>query len=140
MFGKGYNLRRHENEYCPSREYVDTGQPDVECDEEMSNSSCDESNHESSEGDGEIEEEIDPWATLIDDAKEMVRPEYNELLKTLQMEGQEEGVAKHEAFEEILPALQKEFTDVYVDNLQWMKALKMILMCIKRSWKQRRHL
>ena len=61
---------------------------------------------------------------MIDDAKVTVRPEYDELLKTLQMEGQEESVAKQEAFEEIFPELQKEFTNVYVDNSHWMKALK----------------
>ena len=34
----------------------------------MSNSSYDETS-QSSEGDGEIKEEIDPWATMIDNAK-----------------------------------------------------------------------
>ena len=106
MFGEGYNLRRHENDYCPSREYADTEEPDMELDEEMSNSSYDETS-QSSEGDGEIEEEIDPWATMIDDAKVMVRPEYDELLKTLQMEGQEESVAKQEAFEEFFLNFRK---------------------------------
>ena len=119
LFGKGYNLRRHENDYCPSREYADTEEPDMERNEEMSNSSYDETS-QSSEGDGDIKEEIDPWATLIDDAKVTVRPEYDELLKTLQIEGQEESVAKKEAFKEIIPELQKEFADVYVDNLHWM--------------------
>ena len=32
--------------------------------------------------------------------------------------------AKQEAFEKILPVLQKELGDVYMDNLAWMKALK----------------
>jgi hypothetical protein len=32
--------------------------------------------------------------------------------------------AKQETFENVLPELQKEFADVYVDNLRWMKALK----------------
>jgi hypothetical protein len=81
-------------------------------------------NSENSEDDGEIKEEIDPWATIIDDAKATVRPEYDKLMKTLQMDGQEESAAKQEAFENVLPELQKEFADVYVDNLRWMKALK----------------
>jgi hypothetical protein len=45
-------------------------------------------------------------------------------MKTLQMDGQEESAAKQEAFENVLPELQSEFADVYVDNLRWMKALK----------------
>ena len=40
------------------------------------------------------------------------------------MDGQEESAAKQKAFENVLPELQKEFADVYVDNLRWMKALK----------------
>ena len=132
-FSSGYNLRRHENDYCPSREYNDDfeGEPDEETsgssydegksDEETSGSSYDENNTEDG---GDTEEEIDPWATMIDDAKETVRPEYDEQLKMLQMDGEEESAAKQEAFEKVLPDLQKEFADVYVDNLRWMKALK----------------
>jgi hypothetical protein len=59
---------------------------------------------------------------MIDDAKATVRPEYDEFMKTLQMDGQEESAAKQEAFENVLPELQKEFADV--DNLRWIKALK----------------
>jgi hypothetical protein len=59
-------------------------------------------NSENSEDDGEIKEEIDPWATMIDVAKATVRPEYDELMKTLQMDGQEESAAKQEAFENVL--------------------------------------
>ena len=61
---------------------------------------------------------------MIDDAKATVRPEYEELLETLQMDGQEESVAKQNAFEKILPEFQKEFADVYLDNLRWITALK----------------
>jgi hypothetical protein len=45
-------------------------------------------------------------------------------MKTLQMGGREKSAAKQEAFENVLPELQKEFADVYVNNLRWMKALK----------------
>ena len=40
------------------------------------------------------------------------------------MEGHDESGAKEEAFEKILPVFQKELSDVYMDNLAWMKALK----------------
>jgi hypothetical protein len=57
--------------------------------------------------DGEMKEEIDPWATMIDDSKATVRPEYDEFMKTLQMDGQEESAAKQKAFENVLPELKK---------------------------------
>ena len=120
MFSSGYNLRRHENDYCPSREYNDNFEEEESYDEETSGSSHDENN---TEDDGDTEE-IDPWATMIDDAKETVRPEYDEQLQILQTAGREENAAKQEAFEKVLPDLQKEFADVYVDNLRWMQALK----------------
>jgi hypothetical protein len=93
-------------------------------DEESVTETEEDENSENSEDDGEIKDEIDPWASMIDDAKATVRPEYDEFMKTLQMDGQEESAAKQQAFENVLPELQKEFDDVYVDNLRWMKALK----------------
>ena len=70
------------------------------------------------------EEEIDPWATLINDAASNVRVQYDDILQTLLMECHDECETMQEAFERILPAWQKELDDVYVDNLTWMKALK----------------
>jgi hypothetical protein len=105
--------------------YSDEQSVDTFPDEESITETEEDENSENSEDDGEIKEEIDPWATMIDDAKATtVRPEYDEFMKTLQMDGREESAAKQEAFESVLPELQKEFADVYVDNLRWMKALK----------------
>ena len=104
--------------------YSDEQSVDSFPDEESVTETEEDENSENSEDDGEIKEEIDPWATMIDDAKATVRPEYDEFMKTLQMDGQEESAAKQEAFESVLPELQKEFAGVYVDNLRWMKALK----------------
>ena len=71
------------------------------------------------------EEEIDPWSTLINDAASKVRDQYDDILQALLMEGHDdENEAKQEAFEKILPVFQKELGDVYMDNLEWMKALK----------------
>ena len=42
------------------------------------------------------------------------------------MEGYDESETKQEAFEEILPVLQKGLGDVCMDNLAWMKAVKKI--------------
>ena len=70
------------------------------------------------------EEEIDPWSTLINDAASNVRDQYDNILQALLMEGHDESEAKEEAFAQILPVFQKELSDVYINNLAWMKALK----------------
>ena len=131
-FNRGYNLRRHEDEYCPYREEDNSSDEcsppkkfrNTEDDEDdVSSSSCDESS-EYSEDDDEIKEEIDPWTTLIEDAKVIVRSKYEELLNAFQTNGQDKNIAKQKAFEKILPDFQKEFADVYMDNICWIKALK----------------
>ena len=70
------------------------------------------------------EEEIGPWSTLINDAASKVRDQYNGILQALLMEGHDESEAKEEAFEKILPVFQKGLSDVYMNNLAWMKALQ----------------
>ena len=70
------------------------------------------------------EEELDPWSTLINDAASKVRDQYDDILQALLMEGHDESKAKEEAFEKILPVFQKELSDVYMNNLAWMKAFK----------------
>ena len=67
------------------------------------------------------EEEIDPWATLINDATSMVRAQYDDILQSFPIEGHDESEAKQEAFEKILPVFQKELGNVYMDNLAWME-------------------
>ena len=77
--------------------------------------------------------EIDPWTTLFNEAASKVRDQYDDILQALLMEGHDESKAKEEAFAQILPVFQKEFGDVYMDNLAWMKALKKDPIH-KRSW------
>ena len=119
-FSSYYNVRRHKANHCAYAKIDDASM------EGGGRSYSDEQSVDSfpDEDDGEIKEEIDPWATMIDDAKATVRTEYDVFMKTLQMDGQEESAAKQKAFANVLPELQKEFADVYVDNLRWMKALK----------------
>ena len=86
-FNKGYNLRRHENDYCPARENCDADSDDEmttrHTDEEMSSSSREDENSENDETDeSDGEDEIDPWLSLIDDAASGVRANYEELLQT----------------------------------------------------------
>ena len=126
-FSSYYNARRHKANHCAYAKIDDNASMEgggSSYSDEQSVDSFPDENSENSEDDGEMKEEIDPWATMIDDAKATVRPEYDEFIKTLQMDGREESAAKQEAFESVLPELQKEFAGVYVDNLRWMKTLK----------------
>ena len=127
IFSSDYNLRRHEDEYCPNRD----NDADEASDESMeTHASRDDNTSEHEESDSESssenssEEEIDPWSTLIEDAASKVRAQYEEILQTLLMEGHDENEAKQEAFAQILPVFQKELGDVYMDDLAWMKTLK----------------
>jgi hypothetical protein len=104
--------------------YSDEQSVDSFPDEESVTETEENENSENSENDNEIKEEIDPWAAMIDDAKTTVRPEYDEFMKTLQMDGQEESASTQKAFEKVLPELQKGFAGIYVDNFRWTKALK----------------
>ena len=61
---------------------------------------------------------------MINDAASKVRDQYDDILQALLMEGHDESEAKEEAFAQILPVFQKEFGDVYINNLAWMKALE----------------
>ena len=71
-----------------------------------------------------LNEEIDPWSTLINNAASKVQDQNDDILQALLMEGHDESKAKEEAFAQILPVFQKELGYVYMDNLAWMKALK----------------
>ncbi|CAB3983309.1 ---NA--- [Paramuricea clavata] len=101
-FSSYYNVRRHKANHCAAKiddnasmdvvgsSYSDEQSVDSFPDEESVTETEEDVNSENSGDDGEIKEEIDPWATMIDDAKATVRPEYDEFMKTLQMDGQEE--------------------------------------------------
>jgi hypothetical protein len=54
--------------------YSDEQSVDSFPDEESVMETEEDENSENSEDDGEIKEAIDPWATMIDDAKATVRP------------------------------------------------------------------
>ena len=94
----------------------------ITTEERDENSSQEEQNSVTTEN--KSDEELDPWTTLINDAASKVRDQYDDILQALLMEGHDESETKEEAFEKILPVLQKELADVYMDNLAWMKAFK----------------
>ena len=73
QFNRGYNLRRHEKEYCPLREQErDMSQTDSDSQErDFEDGVSPTSTHVSeSSTDNEAEQEMDPWIPLIEEAKQ----------------------------------------------------------------------
>ena len=139
IYTRDYNLRRHEDEYCPDRDNDgkecsppkksrDADEASISSNESMgshaSHDDDDEDTEDESSSGNSSEEENNPWATLINDAVSKVRDQYDDILQALLMEGHDESEEKQEAFAQILPVFQKELADVYMNNLAWMKALK----------------
>ena len=89
--------------------------------ENSSESSSSEEEQSSIPTENNFEEETNPCTTLIDDAASKARSQYDDILSSLLMEGNDESEAKEEAFAQIQPVFQKELADVYVDNIRWMK-------------------
>ena len=138
IFTSDYNLRRHEDEYCPDRDNDgkecsppkksrDANEASISSNESMgahaSHDDDDEDTEDESSSGNSSDEENDSWNTLINDAVSKVWDQYKEILQELLMEGHDESKAKENAFAQILPAFRKELGDVHVDNLTWMTVI-----------------
>jgi hypothetical protein len=124
QFNRGYNLRRHEKEYCPLREQVrnmsqtDSDSQERDFEGDVSNTST----HVST--DNEAEEEMDPWIPLIEEAKQRSNIAFEEMKESLINIGLDEESAKDKAYSNLLPKLQKELENIYMERLEWMRQLK----------------
>ena len=138
IFRRDYNLRRHEDEYCPDRDNDgkecfppkksrDADEASISSNESMemhaSNDDDDEDTEDESSSENSSDEENDPWNILINDAVSKVRGQYKEILQELLMEVHNESKAKEDAFAQILPAFRIELGDVHMDNLTWMTVI-----------------
>ena len=138
IFASDYNLRRHEDEYCPDRDNDgkecsppkksrDADGASISSNESMgahaSHDDDDEDTEDESSSENSSDEENDPWNTLINEAVSKVWDQYKEILQALLMEGHDKSEAKEEAFAQILPVFQKELADVYMNNLAWMTVI-----------------
>ena len=72
----------------------------------------------------EIEEEMDPWIPLIEEAKQRSNIAFEEMKESLINSGLDEQSAKDKAYSNILPKLQKELENIYMERLSWMRQLK----------------
>ena len=130
-FNRGYNLRRHEKEYCPLRaqernmSQTDSDSQETDFQDDVSTTSP----HGSAismtpDNESETKEEMDPWIPLIEEAKQRSNIAFQEMKESLINSGLDQQSAKDKAYSNILHKLQKELENIYMERLVWMKQLK----------------
>ena len=130
QFNRGYNLRRHEKEYCPLRaqernmSQTDSDSQERDFQDDVSRTSTDGSETSMRTDMSETEEEMDPWIPLIEEAKQRRNIALEEMKESLINTGLDEQSAKDKAFSNMLPKLQKELENIYMERLVWMRQLK----------------
>ena len=131
QFSRGYNLRRHEKEYCPLRaqernmSQTDSDSQERDFHDDASTASTDVSEISMrTDNESETEEEMDPWIPLIEEAKQRRNIALEEMKESLINTGLDEQSAKDKAFSNMLPKLQKELENIYMERLVWMRQLK----------------
>ena len=130
QFNRGYNLRRHEKEYCPLRaqqrnmSQTDSDSQERDFQDDVSRTSTDVSETSMRTDKSETEEEMDPWIPLIEEAKQRRNIALEEMKESLINTGLDEQSATDKAFSNMLPKLQKELENIYMERLVWMRQLK----------------
>ena len=130
LFNRGYNLRRHEKEYCPLRaqernmSQTDSDSQERDFQDDVSRTSTHVSETSMRTDKSETEEEMDPWIPLIEEAKQRRNIALEEMKESLINTGLDEQSAKDKAFSNMLPKLQKELENIYMERLVWMRQLK----------------
>ena len=131
QFNRGYNLRRHEKEYCPlgaqerNMSQTDSDSQERDFQDDVSTTSTEVSEISTmTDNESETEEEMDPWIPLIEEAKKRSNIAFEEMKESLINSGLDEQSAKDKAYSNILPKLQKELENIYMERLVWMKQLK----------------
>ena len=131
QFNRGYNLRRHEKEYCPlgaqerNMSQTDSDSQERDFQDDVSTTSTEVSEISTmTDNESETEEEMDPWIPLIGEAKQRSNIAFEEMKESLINCGLDEQSAKDKAYSNILPKLQKELENIYMERLVWMKQLK----------------
>jgi hypothetical protein len=88
--------------------------------DDVSTTSTHESESSADTG-SETEEEMEP---LIEEAKQRSNIAFEEMKESLINSGLDEQSANDKAYSNILPKLQKELENIYMERLVWMKQLK----------------
>ena len=133
-FNRGFNLRRHENEYCPlkseDREMSETESQTMDSEDDASTTSTHESespmttDSEMETEEEEKEEEKDPWMPMVEEAMQKHQAAFEEMKMNYLESGLDKQSADQKAYSDILPKLQKELASIYMQRLQWIQQLK----------------
>ena len=129
-FNRSFNLRRHENKYCPlkdqEREMSETESQTMDSEGDSSTASTHGSESPvTTDNETETEdEENDPWMPMVEEAMQKYKTGFEEMKMNLIHGGLYEQSAGEKAYSDILPKLQKELESIYMDRLSWMKQLK----------------
>ena len=119
-FNRGFNLRRHENEYCPlkdqEREISETESQAMDSGDDASTSSTDQSESPmTTDNETEIEEEEnDAWMPMVEQAMQKHKTSFEEMKMNLIHGGLDKQSAGEKAYSSILPKPQKELESNYV--------------------------
>ena len=106
-----------DQNYAYDDEEIEEHDEDVDDDEEMSESDDDTS-------DAESEHDESAWSRIKEEAKARHLQDYEKLVQGFLDDGMNGEEAKHKAFKQILPVLQKEARNIYLESLQWMRELR----------------
>ena len=115
-FNRGFNLRRHEKEFCPlkseEREMSETESQTVDSADDASSVATHgyESPMTTDNETETEEEEADPWMPMVEEAMQKHKAAFQEM-KMKQTAGET-------AYSNILPELQKELRSIYLQRLQ----------------------
>ena len=128
-FSGGFNLRRHEKEYCPLKNHErDMSEKEIqETDFEDDASTTSTHGSESpmtSDNETETEEDKDPWMPMVEEAMQNHRTTFEEIKMNLIYSSLDEQSAIEKAYANILPKIQKELESIYyMERLLWMQQL-----------------
>ena len=118
VFSRGFNLRRHKREYCSLK---DRSSQEMDIGNDFSSDSTDRSESlTTTDNESESAEQLDPWISLIEEAKQRSNIAFEETKESLLNSGLDEESATKLAYSNILPKLQKELESVYMQRLMWM--------------------
>ena len=128
-FNRGFNLRRHENEYCPLKseegEMSETESLTAGSEDDASSVTTDGSQSSmTTDSETEEEEEADSWMPMVEEAMQKHKAAFQEIKVNLTESGLDEETAGEKAYSNILPELQKELESIYLQRLQWIQQLK----------------
>ena len=125
-FNRGFNLRRHENEYCPLKsEEREMSETESQSSEEDASSVATGESLSSMTGDSETEkEEADPWMPMVEEAMQKHKVAFQEMKMNLTQSGLDEETPGKTVYSNILPELQKELESIYLQRLQWIQLKK----------------